>query len=84
VRGLCMRSRERGRPRPLCERPIDIPMRGLVPKGSMRISLSQGTLLRAGTPALPTLCSPFHRKRMIFAHSTPVTDRLPVLQIFKR
>ena len=25
------------------------------------------TLLRARTPALPTLCSPFHQKRMVFA-----------------
>ena len=62
-----MRSRERGRPRPLYERPIEIPMRDMVPKESGRIRLLQSTLLRAGTPALPTLCSPFRQKRMIFA-----------------
>jgi len=68
ARVVCMRSRERGRPRPLCERSIVMPVRGLVPKGSVRISLLQDTLLRARTPALPTHRSPFHREHMISAH----------------
>ena len=48
----------------------------------MRISLLQDTLLRAGTPALPTHRSPFHHKRMIFAHRLPhllpLTHYLPL------
>jgi hypothetical protein len=57
-----MSTAGRGRPRPLRERPIEIPMRGLVSKGSVHVNLLQDTLLRAGTPALPALCSAFHLK----------------------
>jgi len=67
------RSRERGRPRPHRERSRAIQMRGLAPN-EYAPGLFHETLLRAGTPALPTRLLPFSPGTQNLREPRPPTD----------
>ena len=74
-RVFCAHAKVAWASRPLCERPLVIPARGLISKGNTHVNLLQGTLSQAGTPALPSHRSPFHQNDPR-APPPPVTNRL--------